>query len=172
MQCWFEISVGRIYFGTKVRDFHTKYFSPTTGASIWNHKGSGALSLCVLLLTIAALVYETSFYVSVSWAKPEQTLSLLNRFTIFVLLISHSILCLSSMLRSMLRSAVPYLSWASTLNARFIIRRAQILDLPGKGMKRFLPFFKKFRFHVFISFVFLLVCVSVCSACLFVMLMW
>ncbi|KAJ8029940.1 hypothetical protein HOLleu_29476 [Holothuria leucospilota] len=111
-----------------------RYTAKQIGATSWNHKGSGALSCCVLLLTIAALLFEMSYYVSAMWAKPEQTLRLLNRFTIFILLVTPSLLCLCSKLRSMLRSAVPYLSWASTFNARYIIRRAQILDLPRKGL--------------------------------------
>ncbi|KAJ8029942.1 hypothetical protein HOLleu_29478 [Holothuria leucospilota] len=111
-----------------------KYTAKEIGATSWNHKGSDALSSCVLLLTIAALLYDMSYHVSAFWAKPEQILRLLNQFTFFILLVAHSLFCLCSKLRSMLRSAVPCLSWASTFNARFIIRRAQILDLPRKGL--------------------------------------
>ncbi|KAJ8029941.1 hypothetical protein HOLleu_29477 [Holothuria leucospilota] len=111
-----------------------KYTAKQIGATSWNHKGSGALSCCVLFLTIAALLFEMSYHVSAFWAKPEKTPRLLNRFTLFILLVTPSLICVCSKLRSMLRSAVPCLSWASTFNARFIIRRGQILDLPRKGL--------------------------------------
>ncbi|KAJ8037283.1 hypothetical protein HOLleu_18063 [Holothuria leucospilota] len=86
------------------------------------------------LCCIGVIVYDVGDYFSVKWGKSDQTLHLLKNISFYAFAISYPLISLCSKLRSVLVENVPFLAWASTLNARYLIKRAQYLGLPEKGL--------------------------------------
>lgn len=67
------------------------------------------------------------------FGKTEELLKLLQMLTMYTLLSVSFICALCSKIRSFFKSSVNRLFWTTTLNARYLVKRAQILDLPNRG---------------------------------------
>ncbi|KAJ8037280.1 hypothetical protein HOLleu_18060 [Holothuria leucospilota] len=100
----------------------------------WNHKGSGVLAFCLLLSYISVLLYDFGYFIPKMWGKPEEKLRFINKVVLFLFLVSYPVLAILSKIRSFLKASAPHISWATTLNARYLIRRAQYLDLSTRGL--------------------------------------
>ncbi|KAJ8037284.1 hypothetical protein HOLleu_18064 [Holothuria leucospilota] len=110
-----------------------KYTAKEIGGSAWNHRGSTTLSIFMNLCCIAVVVYDASYYMPKMWAKSDQTLHMLNKAAFFLFAIWYPAISLCSKIRSIMVDDAPYLSWTSTLNARYLVKRAQFHNLAEKG---------------------------------------
>lgn len=68
------------------------------------------------------------------WSSPGHTMELLTEIGLFLFVVSNVVVVLCSKLRSIFKEGCPFLFWATALNVRYIIKRAQFLDLHNKGL--------------------------------------
>ncbi|XP_071813249.1 uncharacterized protein [Apostichopus japonicus] len=108
-----------------------RYTESSIGVSHWNHPGSWLLSIIILFTTIGLLINEFRRTINTKFGNPKKLLHLLS-YTAFLCKVSIvPIMSLSSKLRSAFSGRGPG-SWATAINARFIVRRLQFLD-PAKN---------------------------------------
>lgn len=92
------------------------------------------LSTTWLLFGAALLMLDFCTFFPRLYAQPDKILHLLHTLSLFIAIVVPLALCLCSKIRSYFKSGVPKLNWASSLNIRYLIKRAQILDLPNRGI--------------------------------------
>ncbi|XP_071814186.1 uncharacterized protein [Apostichopus japonicus] len=117
------------YFGRTCR-----YTEEDIGVTRWNHKGSGLLSMGMITIFLSASFYDNILNMEKMWGHSEEIINLINKLCLLTLLASYFLVALLSKLRSHMKGDVPCLAWATTWNVRYLIKRAQLLDLPSKGM--------------------------------------
>lgn len=101
--------------------------------SRWIRRWDGVISMGWLIVTIAIFLFYGGSFVPQLFGKPDQILRLLVKLCMLVLLSTHYIFVLCSKIRSLFKAATPRLCWATTLNVRYLIKRAQFLDMPSRG---------------------------------------
>lgn len=111
-----------------------RYTEREIGASLWNHKGSSVISTLILLAAISMLLYDLALFLPKLFGKSDEILHLLIMLTLFIMLFVHHAMCLCSKFRSHFKSEANRFCWATTLNARYLVKRAQVLDLQEKGL--------------------------------------
>ncbi|PIK42423.1 hypothetical protein BSL78_20719 [Apostichopus japonicus] len=111
-----------------------RYTDKTIGFRRWYHKGEKFLSTAWLLCALCLLVYGLYLIIPRLFAKPDQILHLILKMTFYCAIVAPILLLFCSKIRSCFKFNVRKLGWASSLNLRYLIRRAQILDLPKRGL--------------------------------------
>ncbi|PIK46965.1 hypothetical protein BSL78_16159 [Apostichopus japonicus] len=111
-----------------------KYTEGDLGMSRWIRRWDGVISMGWLIVTIAIFLFYGGSFVPQLFGKPDQILRLLVKLCMLVLLSTHYIFVLCSKIRSLFKAATPRLCWATTLNVRYLIKRAQFLDMPSRGL--------------------------------------
>ncbi|XP_071813737.1 uncharacterized protein [Apostichopus japonicus] len=111
-----------------------RYTEEEIGVKRWCLKWNRMLSTTWLLFGAALLMLEFCTLFPRLYAQPDKMLQLLNILSLFIAITIPLALCLCSKIRSYFKSGVPKLNWASSLNIRYLIKRAQLLDLPNRGL--------------------------------------
>ncbi|KAJ8037282.1 hypothetical protein HOLleu_18062 [Holothuria leucospilota] len=110
------------------------YTEEEIGVDRWNHRGSSVISIVVLVLLLGLWIWDMSYPFIKLWSSPGHTMELLTEIGLFLFVVSNVVVVLCSKLRSIFMEGCPFLFWASALNVRYIIKRAQFLDLHNKGL--------------------------------------
>lgn len=92
------------------------------------------LSMGLMAVSLSFIMFDLSTFLPKLFAKPDEVLHLSLIMTLFLMLSCHIMLCLCSIFRSYFATFLPILGWATALNARFLVKRGQILDLHLKGI--------------------------------------
>lgn len=116
----------------------THMFFPL-GLSKWGCRLNGVFSIGWLVIALAILCYYIGSFVPQLYGNPDDILKLLIKLTFFVLLATHYVIALCSKLRSVFKCAAPRLSWATSFNVRYLIKRAQYLDMSNRGKQHVTP---------------------------------
>ncbi|PIK46106.1 hypothetical protein BSL78_17019 [Apostichopus japonicus] len=117
----------------------SQYTDRDIGISQWAQRLNGVISSGWLMVAIAVLVYDLGSFLLPLFGSRQEILNLIMMLSLYVLLAVHYIFAFCSKLRSIFKSAVPKLAWATCLNARYLVKRAQLLDMSNRGLPG-LPF--------------------------------
>ena len=82
---------------------------------------------------LSATFYDSFINLMRMWANPEEIINLINKICLMTLLASYFMVALLSKIRKLTQKEFPCLAWATTWNVRYIVKRAQLLDLPRRG---------------------------------------
>lgn len=111
-----------------------KYNDCTIGAKTWNHPGSWLLSLLTLCGTLTVLVFHTIYRIVLTWWGKEEEILHTVAYGVFMMnMILYPALSLCSKIMSRFRGIRPRLSWATAINARYILKRLQFIGFLRDG---------------------------------------
>ncbi|XP_071814948.1 uncharacterized protein [Apostichopus japonicus] len=108
-----------------------KYTEESIGLKYWNHPGSWFVSILILTVIVAIMIYEIIVLELAYFAKKDRIVNLMSYLAFYSPLVVFPCMNVCSKVRSAMM--VPGI-WATTLNARFIVQRLQFLDLSAKGV--------------------------------------
>ncbi|XP_071814414.1 uncharacterized protein [Apostichopus japonicus] len=108
-----------------------KYTEESIGLKYWNHPGSWFVSILILTVIVAIMIYEIIVLELAYFAKKNRIVNLMSYLAFYSPLVVFPCMNVCSKVRSAMM--VPGI-WATTLNARFIVQRLQFLDLSAKDM--------------------------------------
>ncbi|XP_071814413.1 uncharacterized protein [Apostichopus japonicus] len=108
-----------------------KYTEESIGLKYWNHPGSWFVSILILTVIVAIMIYEIIVLELAYFAKKNRIVNLMSYLAFYSPLVVFPCMNVCSKVRSAMM--VPGI-WATTLNARFIVQRLQFLDLSAKGV--------------------------------------
>lgn len=111
-----------------------KYSERDIGITKWGTRLNGVISIAWLMVALSILSFYFVSFVPLLFGNSEEILKLLIKLTLFALLVTHYLAALSSKLRSVFKSGAARLSWATVMNARYLIKRGQFLDMPNRGL--------------------------------------
>ncbi|KAJ8037285.1 hypothetical protein HOLleu_18066 [Holothuria leucospilota] len=112
----------------------SRYTARHIGGQCWNHPGSGIISILLHLSCLGIVILDASYYIPNMWADSSQTLHLVNKVSFFIIASSVPFVSLCSKVRSFFVEEIPYLSCTSALNARYLIKRGQLMNLSERGL--------------------------------------
>ncbi|PIK61720.1 hypothetical protein BSL78_01350 [Apostichopus japonicus] len=112
----------------------TQFTDKSTGGSLWVSRCSKYISLIVLLLAIASILYDLGYYIDRMWGRQNKLLHFISYNAFLVCLSIYPMMNICSKFRSFFgkKENVSFLDWAGSLNARFIIKRMQFMNLAEK----------------------------------------
>lgn len=116
-----------------------KYTDRDIGVSPLGRRWNGIISNGWFVVALAILTYEFCSVFLRLYGKSEEILNFLLTLTLYQLLMVHYAFTMCSKIHSIFKASVPRLYWSTTLNVRYLIKRAQMLDLPNRGLPG-LPF--------------------------------
>lgn len=101
-------------------------------------RGSGFVSFVTLILCVGCIIYDLQFYISVMWGKEDKLLHFISYVSFLICYSTYPVLNICSKFRSFLGSKenVSSMSWASSLNVKFITKRMQMMNIAEKGKKK------------------------------------
>lgn len=110
-----------------------------SGVTSWNTPYSKFISIMGVTFAMAFILYDLAFYVHHMLGDQRQLLHFISYCGFLACLSTYPVLNICSKIRSFLGQNGKFsdISWATTLNLRFIIRRLQVLDLHKKGKVRY-----------------------------------
>lgn len=110
-----------------------RYTESDIGVGLWNHIGSWLLSLVIIFAAIIIVMYDAVYYISSLWGEQKQIIHVISYATFMVNLALYPVLNIASKIRTCSQGKVPLLSWSTTLNARYMVKRMQYLGPNGAG---------------------------------------
>ncbi|XP_071814697.1 uncharacterized protein [Apostichopus japonicus] len=111
-----------------------KYTERDIGRSRLSRRCGGVISMAWLTVVLGGLLCYSGSFLPKLFGEPDQVLSLLLKLTLVALMATHYIFILCSKIRSIFKVAACRLCWATTFNVRYLIKRAQFLDLANRGL--------------------------------------
>ncbi|KAJ8037579.1 hypothetical protein HOLleu_18428 [Holothuria leucospilota] len=120
--CWWD-RYGRI----------VRYTEESIGLKQWNHRGSWLVSVFILATVVSLLLFIVHFVIEKVFARKGYLLSFMTYTAFLCPLTVFPIMNVCSKLRSAF-SGQRIGSWATTMNARYIVQRLQFLDLSKQGL--------------------------------------
>lgn len=111
-----------------------KYTEDDIGLSRWSRRWNGVISLVWLFIVLTILLCGFLSFFGQLFGKAEEVLKLIQMLTLYMLLSVSYIFILCSKIRSFFKSSANRLFWTTTLNVRYLVKRAQILDMPNRGL--------------------------------------
>lgn len=112
------------------------YSDQDIGVTSWNFGWSKYVSILGLLFAIACIIYEIGYYMNKMWGRQDKLLHFISYNAFLICISLYPVMSICSKVRSISGRIknVPLFSWATTLNARFIVKRMQFLNLHKKGL--------------------------------------
>eukprot|EP00057_Strongylocentrotus_purpuratus_P016165 XP_011670639.1 PREDICTED: uncharacterized protein LOC105441317 [Strongylocentrotus purpuratus] len=105
------------------------------GLNSWNHRGSGILSLVLLITYLSLILYDAGYYASIYWGKKEDLIRYISYMAYLVFAASVPAICLFGLLRNAVTNPAPrFTQWPRVLDIRYVVRRLQYLDLADRGL--------------------------------------
>ncbi|KAJ8037274.1 hypothetical protein HOLleu_18054 [Holothuria leucospilota] len=111
-----------------------KYADKDLGLNIATSYGRSVMSITVTAASILVVVYDLVYYVRSLWGKQHQIIHALSYGTFMVKLLLFPTMSIISKIRSWTQTRSPGLYWSTALNARYIVKRLQFLDIPNRGI--------------------------------------
>lgn len=111
-----------------------KYTEDDIGLCRWSRRWNGVISLVWLIIVLSVLLCGICSFLPQLFGKSEEILKLFTMMTLYTLLSVHYIIILCSKVRSLLKNSANRLFWTTTVNVRYLVKRAQILDMPNRGL--------------------------------------
>lgn len=103
------------------------------GLCRWSRRWNGVITLVWLIIVLSVLLCGICSFLPQLFGKSEEILKLFTMMTLYTLLSVHYIIILCSKVRSLLKNSANRLFWTTTVNVRYLVKRAQILDMPNRG---------------------------------------
>ncbi|KAJ8036788.1 hypothetical protein HOLleu_17425 [Holothuria leucospilota] len=113
-----------------------EYSDHEIGVSSWNSPYSKFISIVGVMFAMTVILYDFAFYIHRMLWDQHHLLHFIHYCGFLVCLSTYPVLNICSKIRSFCGQDGKFsnISWATTLNLRFIIKRLQVLDLHKKGL--------------------------------------
>ncbi|XP_054763310.2 uncharacterized protein LOC129269879 [Lytechinus pictus] len=112
-----------------------KYTDKSIGLKSWNHRGSGILSMFLLVTYLSLILYDAGHYGSIYWGKKEDLIRYISYMSYLIFAASTPAVCLLALIRNAVTNPAQCFSqWPRTLDIRYVVRRLQYLDLERRGL--------------------------------------